>query len=111
MLNSLIFWDNKKAEVVRQRLISNKRIRTRKVKVSGWAGEAQKCEIAIAEIDKQLSKLNGPFVRAQRERLESSRLIWQGRLNQALVQMKRQKTLLAGNIKHNEALTAKRSSI
>lgn len=109
---NLLFWGNKaKAEKAQQRLISAKRIRSRKGHISKWAAEAQKCDEAIADIDKKLSKLNGLFIRAQRERLEAQRLVWQGRINQALVQMKRQKTLLAGNVKHNENLTAKRYSI
>lgn len=106
------FLGNKaKAEKAHQRLISSKRIRSRKGHISKWAATAQKCDVAIAEIDKKLSKLNGLFVRAQRERLEAQRLVWQGKLNQSLVQMKRQKTLLAGNVKHNENLTAKRFSM
>lgn len=110
-MNYKFFFGNKaKAEKTHKRLISSKRIRSSRGRISKWAAEAQKCEKAIAGIDEKLSMLNGKFVRAQKERLGAQRLIWQGRLNQALVHTKLQKSVLAGNVKHNENLTAERYS-
>ena len=111
-MDFIFFPGNKaKAKVAQQRLISSTRIHSRRGQISKWAAEAQKCDIAIAEIDKKLSKLKGIFIRAPKEHLEVRRLIWEGRRNQAVVKLNRQKTTLTTNVKHNQDLTAKRYSI
>jgi len=79
------------------------------VKISGWAREAQKCDIAIAKIDAHLGQLSGGFTRARKELLEARRLEWTGRLNEALAHLKKEKSSMSNNIKHNQNITVKRT--
>lgn len=91
-----------------QRNISARRIRGRRYKVSKWATLAQRCEEEIDIIDKKLSKLTGPFIRAQKERLEARKLQLQGNLDIYLQHMEKEKSLLSKNVKHNQDLSKKR---
>ena len=91
-----------------QRKISTRRIYGRRLIISQWALEAQKCDIAISKVDEKLSALTGPFVRAAKERLEAKRLELTGKLNIALSHLKKQKALMGNNIKHNQELTTRR---
>jgi hypothetical protein len=107
---NLKFWVSNQDGKIAPRKISAGRITMRKVKVSKWARDAQKCEEAIANIDKELSKLNGQFTRAKKELLSARRLVWEGKLTQALSHMNKEKSLLNRNVKHNQKLVARRLS-
>ena len=105
------FWGSKKAKSKSkksEKTIPDNHLRGRRSKISGWAREAQTCDVAIANIDEQLSKLSGPFTRAKRELLLARRTVWVGRLNIAEAHLKKEKSSLSGSLKHNLELTTRR---
>ena len=105
----LMFWGKtQKVKVAKERRISVSRIRERRLSISKYAREAQKCDIAIAKIDKELSTLSGKFIRATSELLKARRFEWEGRLVVALANLKIAKSSLISNNKHNLNLVTRR---
>ena len=107
----VLFWGTKKSSGrPKERLISSKRFSSRRVNISKWAREAQKCELAISSLDNRISRLRGNFTRARREYFLAKRTEWQGKLKIALSHLDDQKSKLGNGLKHNLDLTVKRFS-
>jgi len=106
---NFLFWRAKKpSNKPKERIIPTTRIKRRRVNISKWAREAQKCDLAISNIDEKLSRLRGNFTRARKEYLLATRTVWQGKLRIALSHLGDQKSKLDNNLKQNHDLTVKR---